>query len=152
MHESSLFTSKPVLVWALFLVVLGHVSADLPEMTMKMSPQGINSQVLPAVTNDFLFHFILIDSHFLVLFPVGFKTKMESSYFYLLNLTFKEASKRRKITKSWKNIEIIFCITNEISFTIISLSSSDKFFLESWFSSWNYYYITDSLEVCPFLE
>merc|ERR1712129_429068 len=27
---------------------------------------------------------------------------------------------------SWKNIEIIFCITNEISFTIISLSSSDK--------------------------
>ena len=72
-----------------------------------------------------------------------YKTKMESSYFYLLNLTFKEASKRRKITKSWKNIEIIFCITNEISFTIISLSSSDKFFLESWFSSWNYYYITN---------
>merc|ERR1712204_57773 len=30
--------------------------------------------------------------------------------------------------KSWKNVEIIFCITNEISFTIISLSSSDKFF------------------------
>merc|ERR1711976_929577 len=29
--------------------------------------------------------------------------------------------------------EIIFCITNEISFTIISLSSSDKFFLESGF-------------------
>merc|ERR1711870_12380 len=27
-----------------------------------------------------------------------------------------------------KNVEIIFCITSEISFTIISLSSSDKFF------------------------
>ena len=34
------------------------------------------------------------------------------------------------VSKDWKN-EIIFCITNEISFTIISLSSSDKFFLES---------------------
>ena len=31
-------------------------------------------------------------------------------------------------SSGWKN-EIIFCITNEISFTIISLSSSDKFFL-----------------------
>merc|ERR1739848_788394 len=38
---------------------------------------------------------------------------------------------------------IIFCITNEISFTIISLSSSDKFFLESWFFIRNYYYITN---------
>ena len=45
-------------------------------------------------------------------------------------------------SSGWKN-EIIFCITNEISFTIISLSSSDKFFLKSWFSSWNYYYITN---------
>ena len=35
----------------------------------------------------------------------------------------------------------IFCITNEISFTIISLSSSDKFFLESGFFIRNYYYI-----------
>ena len=34
---------------------------------------------------------------------------------------------RKKITN-----EIIFCITNEISFTIISLSSSDKFFLDEW--------------------
>ena len=39
--------------------------------------------------------------------------------------------------------EIIFCITNEISFTIISLSSSDKFFLESGFFIRNYYYITN---------
>ena len=43
----------------------------------------------------------------------------------------------------WKVIDNIFCITNEISFTIISLSSSDKFFLESWFSSWNYYFLTN---------
>ena len=40
-------------------------------------------------------------------------------------------------------MSFLFCITNEISFTIISLSSSDKFFLKSWFSSWNYYYITN---------
>jgi hypothetical protein len=33
--------------------------------------------------------------------------------------------------------------TNEISFTIISLSSSDKFFLESGFFIRNYYYITN---------
>merc|ERR1712137_10686 len=39
--------------------------------------------------------------------------------------------------------EIIFCITNEISFTIISLSSSDKFFLESGFFIRNCYYITN---------
>ena len=39
--------------------------------------------------------------------------------------------------------EIIFCITNEISFTIISLSSSDKFFLESRFFIRNYYFITN---------
>merc|ERR1711974_461648 len=38
---------------------------------------------------------------------------------------------------------IIFYITNEISFTIISLSSTNKFFLEPWFSPWNYYYITN---------
>jgi len=38
---------------------------------------------------------------------------------------------------------ILFSITNEISFTIISLSSSDKFFLESWFFIRNYYYITN---------
>merc|ERR1712007_334997 len=37
----------------------------------------------------------------------------------------------------------VFCITNEISFTIISLSSSDKFFLESGFFIRNYYYITN---------
>jgi len=36
---------------------------------------------------------------------------------------------------------IIFCITNEISFRIISLSSDHKFFLECWFSIRNYYYI-----------
>ena len=51
-----------------------------------------------------------------------------------------------KIRNSWKNIEIIFCITNEIPFTIISLSSSDKFFLESWFSS-----ITNLLSPFPSL-
>merc|ERR1711972_744325 len=39
--------------------------------------------------------------------------------------------------------EIIFCITNEISFTIISLSSSDKFFLESGFFIRSCYYITN---------
>merc|ERR1712190_612245 len=39
--------------------------------------------------------------------------------------------------------EIIFYITNEISFTIISLSSSDKFFLESGFFIRNCYYITN---------
>ena len=33
-------------------------------------------------------------------------------------------------------VNLIFCITNEISFTIISLSSSDKFFLESRSRSW----------------
>ena len=49
----------------------------------------------------------------------------------------------KKERKIWKTYEIIFCITNEISFTIISLSFSDKFFLEFWFSSWNYYYITN---------
>ena len=38
---------------------------------------------------------------------------------------------------------ILFSILNEISFTIISLSSSDKFFLESWFFISNYYYITN---------
>merc|ERR1712166_699917 len=38
---------------------------------------------------------------------------------------------------------ILFCITNEISFTIISLSSSDKFFLESWFFISSCYYITN---------
>merc|ERR1712137_980723 len=38
---------------------------------------------------------------------------------------------------------ILFCIINEISFTIISLSSSDKFFLESRFFIRNYYYITN---------
>ena len=38
---------------------------------------------------------------------------------------------------------IIFYITNEISFTIISLSSTNKFFLEPWFSPWNYYYNTN---------
>ena len=38
---------------------------------------------------------------------------------------------------------LIFCITNEISFTIISLSSSDKLFLESGFFIRNYYYITN---------
>ena len=38
---------------------------------------------------------------------------------------------------------ILFSITNEVSFTIISLSSSDKFFLESWFFIRNYYYITN---------
>ena len=48
------------------------------------------------------------------------------------------------ISSSWPVVSrIIFCITNEISSTIISLSSSDKFFLKSWFSSWNYYYITN---------
>merc|ERR1711935_23554 len=36
---------------------------------------------------------------------------------------------------------IIFCITNEISFTIISLFSSDKFFLESGFFIRSCYYI-----------
>merc|ERR1712178_202283 len=39
--------------------------------------------------------------------------------------------------------EIIFCIINEISFTIISLSSSDKFFLESRFFIRSCYYITN---------
>merc|ERR1712194_632020 len=43
----------------------------------------------------------------------------------------------------FRNMGIIFCITSEISFTIISLSSSDKFFLEFWFSSWNCYCITN---------
>jgi len=38
---------------------------------------------------------------------------------------------------------IIFCITNEISFTIISLSSSDKFFLESGFFIRSCYYVTN---------
>ena len=33
---------------------------------------------------------------------------------------------------------IIFCITNEIPFRIISLSSDHKFFLECWFSIRNY--------------
>ena len=46
------------------------------------------------------------------------------------------------VSKDWKN-EIIFCITNEISSTIISLSSSDKLFLESGFFIRNYYYITN---------
>ena len=45
--------------------------------------------------------------------------------------------------------EIIFCITNEISFTIISLSSSDKFILESGFFIRNYYYITNYLRNLP---
>ena len=49
----------------------------------------------------------------------------------------------KKWENHWKVIDNIFCITNEISFTIISLSSSDKFFLESWFSSWNYYFLTN---------
>merc|ERR1711988_1890316 len=44
--------------------------------------------------------------------------------------------------KDRKN-EIIFCITNEISFTIISLSSSDKFFLESGFFIRSCYYVTN---------
>jgi len=38
---------------------------------------------------------------------------------------------------------LFFCITIKISFTIISLSSSNKFFLEYWFSIRNYYYITN---------
>ena len=45
------------------------------------------------------------------------------------SLTFSSSSfsiYRSIIIRIWKN-EIIFCITNEISFTIISLSSSDKF-------------------------
>ena len=37
----------------------------------------------------------------------------------------------------------IFCITNEISFTIISLSFDHKLFLEYWFFIRNYYFITN---------
>ena len=78
--------------------------------------------------------------------------KFHTNYFLLFSFSFLISlsrsildcnSYKEKISKSWKNIEIIFCITNEISFTIISLSSSDKFFLESWFSSWNYYFLTN---------
>merc|ERR1711959_890070 len=38
---------------------------------------------------------------------------------------------------------ILFSIPNEISFTIISLSSSDKFFFEYWFFISSCYYITN---------
>merc|ERR1712046_499456 len=41
--------------------------------------------------------------------------------------------------------EIISCITNEISFTIISLSSSDKFFLESGFFIRIFFFIREML-------
>ena len=50
--------------------------------------------------------------------------------------------KRRHLKRFWF-LEIIFCITNEITFRIISLSSSDKFFLESGFFLRNYYYNTN---------
>lgn len=41
------------------------------------------------------------------------------------------------------NYFLIFFITNEISFTIISLSSDHKLFLESWFFIRDYYFITN---------
>merc|ERR1712186_174069 len=44
---------------------------------------------------------------------------------------------------SQESYEIRFCIINEISFTIISMSSSDKFFLESGFFIRSCYYITN---------
>ena len=87
----------------------------------------------------------------------GKESKCEFIDLLIINLLWKRqssltgASKNRKISSrsslissSWPVVSrIIFCITNEISSTIISLSSSDKFFLKSWFSSWNYYYITN---------